>query len=300
MYPKQNTTQKTALNSISLDDAYTDFILSRQALLRSKNTILFYDFTAGMFKKWLVGKIDSLKELQVKHVREYLAELAAKGKSDGTISDHAKGIRVLVRFWYSENYIDLPIIFQIPKPAKKRLLTLNAETLKMLLSMLTVKEKAIVMVLADSGLRRAEACNLCWADINMNSGQVFVLKGKGGKPRATKIGANARRALLKYRRTLTNVTPKSPVFQTRSGTKYSGQGMRQVFETISIRTSIKVTVHSLRRTFTILSLRAGMSALHVKGLGGWEGLEMVEHYAQLEEDDFMQAHQEHSPIDNLK
>jgi len=41
--------QKWALDSVALQDAYTDFILSRQAALLSENTILFYQFTAGLF-----------------------------------------------------------------------------------------------------------------------------------------------------------------------------------------------------------------------------------------------------------
>ena len=66
------------------------------------------------------------------------------------------------------------------------------------------------------------------------------------------------------------------------------------------RTGIQVTPHALRRTFTILSLRAGMSPLHLQNLGGWESLELVQHYAQMVDEDLMQAHKAHSPVDNLK
>jgi hypothetical protein len=55
----------------------------------------------------------------------------------------------------------------------------------------------------------------------------------------------------------------------------------------------------MRRTFAILSLRAGMDALHLQALGGWASLEMVKHYAQLVDGDLLQSHKAHSPIDNL-
>jgi len=89
---------------VVLQDGYTDFILSRQAALVSKNTILFYKFTTGLFVKWLEGQgISSPNEIQARHVREYLSQLAAQEKSDRTIADHACAILTLVRFWYSVN-----------------------------------------------------------------------------------------------------------------------------------------------------------------------------------------------------
>lgn len=55
----------------------------------------------------------------------------------------------------------------------------------------------------------------------------------------------------------------------------------------------------MRRTFAILSLRAGMNPLHLQTLGGWEDLEMVQHYAQMVDEDILQEHKAHSPVDNL-
>ena len=45
--------QRWAVASYELQDAYTDFILSRQAMLCSPKTIRFYHFTAGRFVKYL-------------------------------------------------------------------------------------------------------------------------------------------------------------------------------------------------------------------------------------------------------
>ena len=72
-----------------------------------------------------------------------------------------------------------------------------------------------------------------------------------------------------------------------------------MFRRLSKTTGIHVTAHSLRRTFTILALRAGMNALHLQNLGGWASLDMVQHYAQMVDDDLLREHKAHSPIDNL-
>jgi site-specific recombinase XerD len=280
MSPKINSPQEWVLGSVALQDAYTDFILSRQAALVSKNTLLYYKFTTGLFIQWLEGQgIAKPEEIQPRHVREYLAYLAGKGKSDRTIADHAGGIRTLVRFWYSEKYLPSPIEFEMPKVAKKRLLVLDVDSLKVVLDVCNPRDKALFMVMVDSGLRRQEIINLNWGDLDLSNGLLRVKQGKGKKDRSSVIGVNTRRVLLRYRRTLTNNDDKSPMFQSRYGGRFTGKGFREIFVRISKKSGVKVTAHSLRRTFAILSLRAGMSPLHLQALGGWEGLEMVKHYA---------------------
>jgi len=38
-----------------------------------------------------------------------------------------------------------------------------------------------------------------------------------------------------------------------------------------------------------------MNPLHLQNLGSWEGLDMVEHYAQLEHIDLLREHKAHPP-----
>ncbi len=42
-----------------------------------------------------------------------------------------------------------------------------------------------------------------------------------------------------------------------------------------------------------------MNVVHRQALLGHSGLVLVQHYAQMVDDDLVQAHQEHSPIDRL-
>ena len=90
----------------------------------------------------------------------------------------------------------------MPRLEKKRLPVLTAEQLKQIVNACNVRDKAIVLFLVDSGLRRAEVVSLSWADVDMTSGLVRVKRGKGKKDRSAVIGATTRRALLAYRRTL--------------------------------------------------------------------------------------------------
>ena len=264
-------------------------------------TLEFYKYTAGAFLKWVEAQsVTSPDQVDARLVRQYLAELAGKGKADKTLHAHARAIRTLLRFWYAEKYIPALVIFAMPRMEKKRLPCLTAEQLNTVIAACTnPRDKALIFFMADSGLRRAEIINLTWGDIDIMSGLVKVKRGKGGKARSAVIGATTRRVLLAYRRTLESPSNDAPVFQSRNGRRFTGPGFLQVFRRVSAHAGIHVTPHVLRRTFVILSLRAGMDVLHLQAMLGHASLDMVQHYAQMVDDDLLQAHQAHSPMDNL-
>ena len=71
--------------------AYTDFILSRQAMQCSPATLEFYKYTAGKFLKWVEQQgCTHPEEVQARQVRQYLAELVGRGKSDTKVHDNAR------------------------------------------------------------------------------------------------------------------------------------------------------------------------------------------------------------------
>lgn len=291
-------TQNWTLASVAITDAYTDFILSRQAMRCTPETIVFYTYTAGKFISWLESQsVNSPAEIDARHVRAYLAKLIGEGKASSTVNDHARAVKTLLRFWYAEKYLPTPVLFTMPKVEKKRLPVLSAEELSRVLSACNVKEKAVVLLLADTGIRRQEACNLNWSDLQMNNGLLRIERGKGGKARSVVVGATTRRALLAYRRTLPPDT--IPLLVSQKGNRFTGNGLREIMVRLSAKTGIKFSPHALRRTNVILSLRSGMDVLHLQALLGHSSLDMVQHYAQMVDEDLLQAHQQYSPIDNL-
>ncbi len=297
------TQQKWTLASVALRDAYTDFVLSRQAMNCAPTTLEFYKHTVGAFLTWLENQnVNSPQDVTARLIRQYIAELSDRGKKDTTLHAHARAIRTLVIFWHTENYIPTLIKFDMPKLLKKRLPVLSADELsKVIAACRNPRDKALILFMADSGLRRAETIALNWNDVDMASGLVRIVRGKGGKARSAVIGASTRRAILQYRRTLNaeRVSDNDPLFQTREGGRFVSDGFIQIFNRLKKHTGIHITPHCLRRSFVILSLRAGMDVLHLQAMLGHTSLTMTMHYAQMVDDDLLQSHKQHSPIDNL-
>ena len=125
---KTKTVQTWSLASAVLHDAYTDFILSRQAMNCTPVTMNFYKFTAGKFLEWIAGQdVTGPDQVTARHVRQFLADLAGKGLQDTTRHDYARAIRTLLKFWHAEGYIPSPITFEMPNLEKKRLTCPNRQ-----------------------------------------------------------------------------------------------------------------------------------------------------------------------------
>ncbi len=295
--PTTRTKQKWTLAAVALADAYTDFCLSRQAMNCTPATLEWYGYTAGAFLRFLEAQgVTDPAEVTARHARAYLAQVHGK---DTTLHAHARAVRTLLRFWHQEGYLPSPVRFDMPRLVKKRLPVLTAEQLAAVARACNVRDRAIILFMADSGLRRSEVIRLDWSDVDIQTGLVRVKQGKGRKDRSAVIGATARRALLVYRRTIQDHGDRDPLFQTREGRRFASDGFVQIFNRIKKRTGIHVTPHALRRTFTILSLRAGMNPVYVQNLAGWEDMQMLIRYAQLEDIDLLEAVRAHSPVDNL-
>lgn len=112
--PQTNTKPKWASASYAIQDAYTDFILSRQAMLCSLRTIEWYQWTLGRILGWLeINDVDSTEKITARHIRAYLAEHAGRTLSSSYTHNHARVIWTFVKFVNAEVYITEPIVFRM-------------------------------------------------------------------------------------------------------------------------------------------------------------------------------------------
>ena len=275
--------------------ALEDFYLSRQAQRRTPATLKHYQYTAGEFVAWLQSRQLRLpSEVRPSHPRAWLAEIAEKGVKDTTLHAKARGAKTLLRFWYSEGYLLSPIDLKLPRLDQKELPSLTIDQLRRVIKACqSLRDRALVLFLADSGIRRAEALALNWGDVDFSTGAVIVRRGKGGKARVAAIGATTRRALLAYRRSLSCTQSASPMFQTRFGNRMCGPGMRSIFPRLVARVGFLVSPHILRRTFARHSLRNGMDLITLQRLMGHSDVSMTARYVKMLTEDLVAEHEDH-------
>jgi integrase/recombinase XerD len=217
----------------------------------------------------------------------------AKGVRDATVHGYARSARRFLNFLVEEEYRSRPVKVSMPRVSKRRMKILKPDEFMVLVDACkSDRDRALILFLVDSGMRRSEAAALEWTDLDIANGTIHVRSetSKGRKHRVVIVGSRTRRALLKLRRTRRDETS---VF----GLKPSG--LRQALRRLGERTEIKFSPHTLRRTFAVWSIRAGASLFHVQMQLGHEDLAMVRRYAQLVEDDLRDAFERHGPVDTL-
>jgi integrase/recombinase XerC/integrase/recombinase XerD len=172
-------------------------------------------------------------------VREFLATVAQRGVSSATVHAHARAVRAFLRFAYEEGWIEDPVTVRMPRLEQKRMEVLSPQDVKRVLDVCGTRDRALVMTLIDSGLRRGEALALNWEDVDFHTGAVYVLGGKGGKARVTYLGAKTRRALLRWG----GGQRSSAIFPL------TGSGAATLMERLSQKSGAHITFHKCRRTF---------------------------------------------------
>ena len=166
-------------------------------------------------------------------------------------------------------------------------------------SVLEVRNRAIISILLDTGLRVSELASLKINDIDTKTGVILVRHGKGGKQRIVRTGSKALRAAWRYiaahRR-----GDGDALFLTRSGEPLDAEGMKLMIRRLTKRAGFRVSGHKLRHTFSISYLRNGGDVFTLQYLLGHSTLHMTQRYLQsLSSEDAIKAHRRFSPLDNM-
>ena len=145
-----------------------------------------------------------------------------------------------------------------------------------------VRDKLIVSLLADTGLRRAELCSVEWADIDIGQDTIRVW-GKGAKQRLVRYGPQTRHLMDQWRNDSAN--NDGPLIGMKA------TGLQDVLKRLAIQTGIKCNPHAFRRTFACESVRNGLNVFYIQSLLGHSSLTMTRIYAeQVSSEDAIEAY----------
>ena len=120
------------------------------------------------------------------------------------------------------------------------------------------RNKTMIKLFLDSGLRLSEMIDLKWNNINLQTGQLKVIQGKGNKDRIIWINEKVLDMLKKWReRQNDDIGDVELVFSTRRGDKLNARDVRKMVYTYTKKAGIDkmVSPHTFRHTFASNLLR---------------------------------------------
>jgi site-specific recombinase XerD len=235
--------------------------------------------------------------------------------SPATVHHYLKVAKTFFRWCEDEEYLaDSPALrFRLPSPQYQDVEPYSDEEVGALLAVcerdlqrgnryLGARNKAIISMFIDTGLRLTELAEMSLAELDPQLQQVRVL-GKGNKWRAVPINGEARRALKTY---LTQYRPAAAasdaVWLTDAGTPMTWAGIRIMIDRLKVRAGVKSggSAHRFRHYFATRYLENGGDMNVLRLLLGHATLYMVLRYTKfVDARRALAGTQTYSPLDSL-
>jgi integrase/recombinase XerD len=307
--------------SISLLQAIEGFELAGHARRLSKHTLADY---ANTFRK-LLDFLDAdppIAEISVGQLRSFFA--AQDSVSAKTLLNYHTGLSALWRWAQSEQLVERNLVRDIPapRPEKRAVEPYSEHDIKAMLNSLgqskaykrkrdrqqmrhsieeelVVRNRALLLLLLDTGLRASEVCGLRVADVDLRNQKVKVM-GKGAKERILRFSANTGSALWRHLalKEKAEKVPGRPVF-TAGGRPLTRDHLLHTIRRIAERAGVSgANVHRFRHTYAIQYLRNGGNPYALQMSLGHSTMEMTRRYLAIAQADLELDHQVASPVAN--
>jgi site-specific recombinase XerD len=286
---------------VDIKQAVADYVTAHEIENFSAETLANTRRNLRYFVDWLASthSITDTDALQLAHLRGWISHLqktpARHGgkRSDSSVHTYGMSMLAFCHWLEQEEVIEKPITarFRLPRVEKKFIPTFEREDVSTLLAAceegdkrkpllrkaLTARNRAIVSILLDAGLRRSEIASLRLGDIDKAS-RLLVVHRKGNKWQQVPISRDAFKPLHEY---LTKHRPnlaglagstvarrEDAIFLANDSEPLTKMGISKLFQRLGVRVPLndkRVSAHNCRRCMATTQLAMGRSPLDVQG-----------------------------------
>ncbi|MFB6273404.1 MAG: tyrosine-type recombinase/integrase [Salinibacter sp.] len=155
------------------------------------------------------------------------------------------------------------------------------------------RNRNLLQLMLDTGLRLSEALDLRWRDIDLNTGKLHVVQGKGAKDRILWLGEDNLEQLQHWRQRQADHIGHAPepLFTTLDGKRLQGRYVQALVKRLAGRAGIEkdVSPHTLRHSFATDLLRETNNLELVRRALGHANLQTTQVYVHLTDQDLEAA-----------
>jgi integrase/recombinase XerD len=299
----------------------------------SDKTVEWHQTALGLLHLFLKEELDitQIDDVEADDISAWFAHMrtipGARGKvrSERTIQTYARSARAFFhwlvrRGTLEQNPFDRVVFPKVGRPLIQIITTEEFE--KLLLACASpnetgpfaeraaVRNRAILWLLYDTGIRVSELINLHVDDLDRKKGVVTVM-GKGSKERRIALGQNCLRNLSYY---LDKHRPdeeelaewgsagEDHLFLSETRQPLTKNGMEMLFKRLRTRAGItdkRVSPHILRHTFAINYLVKSNDPFSLQELLGHEDLTTVQNYMHMNDTVLQEQKRKYSPGDHI-
>ncbi len=261
-----------------------------------------------------------LSELSSEVVSEYQQELAFRLTSKGTLLAIRSQSQLLAvaknftKYLKDEEYLlsDPGEKIQLPrKPKRLPKVILSSTEMRQLMkgpdlrSNNGFRNRIVLEVLYDTGIRRAEMAGIKTRDLDLDGGYIHIRSGKGDKdrvvPLSTRVSDLVRSYLLSVRPSFIQGKDHGFLILNRWGERMNAHGIWAIVKRCSVQAGIKknISTHTFRHTCATHMMKHGAPVRHVQELLGHESLESTQIYTKVTINDLKEVHARCHPGERL-
>lgn len=285
--------------------AYEMFIREQRIRHNSTSTIEYYKISLDKFAEF-TGDIDT-EDLTIELYKAYTLHLLDDTQLKSTsVHTYLRAVKAFYNFLINEELIsDCSRKLRLVKQDKKVIVPLSDVEIGKLLDcfncsdVLGLRNKCIVVLMLDSGLRLGEVVRLRLDDVYDN---FVVVNGKGSKQRVVPLGQTCRALLSEYIGNFRlGASSSARLFISKYEEKpLTANAVHCFFEDLKVRTGIsRLYPHLLRHTFATLYIIDGGDLETLRCILGHSTISITQIYLHLASNYKLAYRNHRSHLDNI-
>lgn len=267
----------------------------------------------SLLKHLEASGVSDISQLQLIHLRSWLANQQVKGGARTTLSRRAVSVRLFTKWAVKNKFLEKDVAATLATPKGHRTLPDVLEIADAKLAMdslatraaeeetpISLRDVAMVEMLYATGARVAELCGLDLSDIDYERQTIRVL-GKGNKERTIPLGNPAIRALTNWlndgRDSLKNSLSGNAVFLGARGKRIDQRAVRTVVYNAlqAIEGVERLGPHALRHSAATHLLEGGADLRTVQEILGHASLATTQIYTHVSTERLQKAFKQAHP-----
>lgn len=278
----------------TLNEACQKFLEHKELSGLSQRTIEDYRNFIHIFFLYIDSNIP-LESLTEEIVKKCIRKILKRSLAQTTKSTYIRNIRIILCWIDTEYRLSFsPRKIPIPKRSRRSVRPLNDAEIEFLFSSIKAsplwiqaRNKAMIALMLDSGIRQGEVCGLLKKNIDTDK-MLMKVTGKGAKDRFVPLG-NIAFSMIKDYLNMCPYKDSDYVFLGRSGNQITANSVKIFMNELKHQTGLDLSSHKLRHNFATnfcidsLLENGSTNTADLSVLLGHESVEttkIYEHYAQ--------------------
>lgn len=299
---------------LEIRESILEFLFDCEANGLSPETVKNYGFNIRKFGTFLFDKdIETVDQIEQKHLKQFVVNQRQKGFAESYINTQIGIMKVYFKYLYKEGYIEKLLDTKKIKKKKKVIETFSDNEIRKILNAcqsrtyIDLRDKAVIYMLIDTGLRNGEVCRLKESDIKQNN--VLLIRGKGNKERYVPFSPQLKKVLMKYERAkkayfLDRKMVPEYYFVSRYGQQLTRFIIQDICKKIGRRAGVTETKsfpHNYRHAYSVQMLKNGLDLYSLSRTLGHADITTTSIYTNsIKDEEVQELALKSSPLMNIR